>query len=118
MTIVRLDDRRLQRGARVLFDRDTEREALHGARLMKRLKPEFQKYVRFCAEAFLEEQLREPTAPDPNIKPETVAATFTAMARIAARVKSMPLEERIDLARQLEAELADETMNSSDRDGA
>jgi hypothetical protein len=47
----------LKTGARVLFDRETEREALYTAKLMKRLTPEYQRYVRMLAEEFLHQQL-------------------------------------------------------------
>jgi hypothetical protein len=56
-TVNRPDDGRLKGGARILFDRTTEREALYTARLMKRLTPEYQKAVRLLAECCVEEQL-------------------------------------------------------------
>jgi hypothetical protein len=103
-TVNRDDDGRLQRGARLLFDRETEREALIAARLLKRLRPEFQQCVRFCAEAFLEEQQRE--RPVADLDPDAVVRAFAALAPIAARVKTLPIEHRLDLLRQVQAELA------------
>jgi len=98
------DDGRLRRGARILFDRETELDALHTARLVKRLRPEFQRYVRFCAEAFFEEQQRD--RPVADFDPDAVVKTFAALAPIAARVKTLPREHRLDLVRQVQAALA------------
>ena len=98
------DDGRLRRGARILFDRETEREALYTAKLVKRLRPEFQQYVRFCAEAFFEEQQRD--RPVADFDPDAVVKTFAALAPIAARVKTLPREHRLDLVRQVQAALA------------
>jgi hypothetical protein len=67
-TINRDDDGRLVRGARVIFDRDTEREAYHTAKLMKRLKPEYQRWTRMLAEAFLHEQMLQLMDPEYAVK--------------------------------------------------
>ena len=55
---MRDDDRRLQRGRRLLFG-PNDREALYTAKVMLRLKPEFQRAVRMLAESFAVEQLTQ-----------------------------------------------------------
>jgi hypothetical protein len=55
-TINRPDDGRLRRGARLLFDRETQLEALIAARMLLRLTPEYQKAARMLCEESLVEQ--------------------------------------------------------------
>ena len=55
-TIMRGDDLRLRKGRRLLFG-PNDTEALRCARVMLRLTPEHQRYVRMLAESFLHEQM-------------------------------------------------------------
>ena len=56
--------------------------------------------------AFVLFEERQRERPIADLDPDAVVKTFAALAPIAARVKTLPREHRLDLVRQVQAALA------------
>ena len=99
-TVNRDDDGRLRTGARLLFNRKTEREAYYAAKALRRLSPQQCRRLRQVIEQVI------------TARAEAEGLALIAIAPFVMAIDTMSVDQRIDLLRQLQAELPEDETGS------